>query len=148
MGDSGADLGESSSHSSLSQWAAVLGGEGKAGVGMGRRVGTASPKTSWENRQDGEPGSRSPIQHLPGPAPATLGQEIQAVPRSLSEGGGSLSGLSDCLGRAGESIQGGRRVGCQFLEGSLMKTPDGDQLGKGSPFPCVADKEQEIPQVR
>lgn len=51
-------------------------GEGRAGVGMDPRVGSASPKASWDNRQDGEPGSRSSIQCLPDTALATLGQKV------------------------------------------------------------------------
>lgn len=77
--------------------------------------------------------------------PATSGQEVHAVPRGPSEGGGRL-GRSDCPGGL-ENAQEGGQVGCQFLE-RLTKTPKADHLGERLTFPCVADKGQEIPQFR
>ena len=92
-------------------------------VGMGsvaqpaqRLLGT---QAGWGAKRGG--GGRSPIQCLPGPALATSGQEVQAVPSGPSEGGGSL-GRSDCWGGL-ENAQESSQVGCQFLEGLISEKP-------------------------
>lgn len=105
---------------------------------MGPRVGTASLKPSWGNRQDGEPGSRRLVECLPGPALATPGHEVQTVPRGPSEGCGSFSRLSDCLGRAGEQTQEAGGWAADSWKGSLMKTPYGDHLGERLTFPMCS----------
>lgn len=105
-------------------------------VEIGPRVGTASPKASCDSKQGGESGRRSSIQYLPGPALATSGQEVQAVPGGPSEGVGSLIGQTTQGGL--ESAQGGRRMRCQFLEGLTDEKPLSlTTWRKGSPFPCV-----------
>lgn len=95
-------------------------GGGKAGVGMDTRVGTASPKASWDNRQNGGPGSRSSILCLPDTALATPGQEVQTVSRGPSEGGVAAVVCPSAWGRL---AQGGRWVGCRFLEGLVNENP-------------------------
>lgn len=105
---------------------------------MSPRVGTVSLKASWGNRQDGEPRSRRWVECLPGPALATHSQEVQTVPRGPSEGRGSFSGLSDCLGRAGEHTREAGGWAADSWKGSLMKTPYGDHLGERLTFPMCS----------
>lgn len=73
----------------------------------------------------------------PRPCPGHSAKKSK-LPGGPSEGRGSFSGLSDCLGRAGEHTREAGGWAADSWKGSLMKTPYGDHLGERLTFPMCS----------